>query len=132
MDAAALDTKLRALRERIRELGSVLICYSGGVDSAFVLAIAHQELGPKAVGMTAVSPSLPSFELEEASLVARRIGADHRLVQSNEIDDPNYVANNPDRCFHCKTELYRIAVVKRTEWTLDAILNGTNVDDLGD
>ena len=127
-----IEPRLAQLRARVRELGSVLVCYSGGIDSAFVLALAHQELGTRAVGMTAVSASLPPGEREEAAAVAREIGADHRLVESAEMEDPSYVANNPDRCFHCKSELYRIATAKRAEWGLDAILNGTNVDDLGD
>lgn len=127
-----ITDKLQALRAHLRGLQSVLVCYSGGVDSAFVLAVAHQELGPRAVGMTAVSPSLAPAEREEAQAIARRIGADHRLVDSNEIEDPSYVANNPDRCFHCKSELYRIAAAKRAEWGLAAIVNGTNIDDLGD
>lgn len=127
-----IEDKLLALRARIRELGSVLVCYSGGVDSAFVLAVAHEELGPRAIGMTAVSPSLAEIEREGAAEVARLIGADHRMVSSHEIDDPSYVANNPDRCFHCKSELYRIASAKQAEWGLAAILNGTNTDDLGD
>jgi pyridinium-3,5-biscarboxylic acid mononucleotide sulfurtransferase len=127
-----IEEKLAALRARLRALGSVLVCYSGGVDSAFVLAVAHEELGARAVGMTAVSPSLAPAEREDAEAVARRIGADHRLVDSNEIEDPSYVANNPDRCFHCKSELYRIAAKKQADWALAAIVNGTNVDDLGD
>ncbi|UQA59389.1 ATP-dependent sacrificial sulfur transferase LarE [Polyangium aurulentum] len=131
-EAPAIEDKLARLRARMAELGSVLVCYSGGVDSAFVLAVAHQVLGARAVGMTAVSPSLAPGEREEAAEVARSIGADHRFVESHEIEDPGYVANNPDRCFHCKSELYRIAVVKQAEWGLAAILNGTNVDDLGD
>jgi pyridinium-3,5-biscarboxylic acid mononucleotide sulfurtransferase len=130
--APGIEDKLHRLRGAMRELGSVLVCYSGGVDSAFVLAVAHQELGASAVGMTAVSPSLAPGERDEAIQVAKLIGAEHRLVASNEIDDPEYVANNPDRCFHCKSELYRIAAAKRAEWGLAAIANGTNVDDLGD
>jgi uncharacterized protein len=131
-ESAVLQDKLGRLRARLAELGSVLVCYSGGVDSAFVLAVAHEVLGSRAIGMTAVSPSLPPREREEAIEIAQSIGADHRLVESREMDDPSYVANNPDRCFHCKSELYRIASEKRVEWGLDAILNGVNQDDLGD
>ena len=114
-EPSPVEPKLAALRQRLRDLGSVLVCYSGGVDSAFVLAVAHQELGARAVGMTAVSASLAPAEREGALEVARDIGADHRLVESSEVDDPAYVANNPDRCFHCKSELYRIALEKRAE-----------------
>lgn len=130
--SAIVQDKLARLRAHLAELGSVLVCYSGGVDSAFVLAVAHEVLGPKAVGMTAVSPSLPPRERDEAVELAKMIGADHRLVESREMEDPAYVANNPDRCFHCKSELYRIASEKRQEWNLGAILNGVNRDDLGD
>ena len=124
--------KLQQLRRRFEELGSVLVCYSGGVDSAFVLAVAHETLGDKAIGMTAVSPSLAPEEKDDAVSIARVIGAEHRLVSSREIDDPKYVANNSDRCFHCKSELYRIAADKQEAWSLSAMVNGTNVDDLGD
>jgi uncharacterized protein len=127
-----IDDKLSLLRARIRALGSVLVCYSGGVDSAFVLAVAHEELGPRAVGMTAVSPSLAPSEQEEAVAVAAQIGADHRLVETAEIDDPRYAENAPDRCFHCKSELYRVATLRQKDWGLAAIVNGTNLDDLGD
>jgi uncharacterized protein len=128
----AIHDKLRRLRARLADLGSVLVCYSGGVDSAFVLAVAHEVLGPRAVALTAVSPSLAPSEREGAVDLARALDADHRLVESRELDDPSYAANNADRCFHCKSELYRIAAEKRAEWGLAAILNGTNIDDLGD
>ena len=129
---SGIDQKLERLSASVRELGSALVCYSGGVDSAFVLAIATRELGERAIGMTAVSPSLPPGELEQAEQLAREIGAVHRIVASNEMADPRYVANASDRCFYCKSELYDIAEAKRSEWGLAATLNGTNCDDLGD
>jgi uncharacterized protein len=127
------DLQLERLRTAIREMESVLVCYSGGVDSALVLAVAHDVLGAdRAVGLTAVSPSLAPYEKEAAIAVARQIGARHELIESHEIERPGYVANAPDRCFHCKTELYELAARKRRELGLQHVLNGTNVDDLGD
>jgi uncharacterized protein len=124
--------KLETLRRLLRELGSALICYSGGIDSAFVLAVATEQLGERAVGLTAVSPSLAPSEREDSARIARAIGAVQRFVDSNELARPGYAANGPDRCFHCKSELYEIAEAKRREWNLAAIVNGTNRDDLGD
>src|SRR5579864_144145 len=106
------DPKLEQLRYVIRAMGSALVCYSGGIDSALVLALAHEVLGPRAVGMTAISPSLAPFEKEAAVAVAAQIGARLELVESHEIERPGYVANATDRCFHCKTELYDIAAEK--------------------
>src|SRR5262249_43968402 len=96
--------RLAALFEEMGDAGGVIVCYSGGIDSAFVLAVAHHVLGEKAIGLTAVSPSLASFEREDAVRVAKQIGAKHVLVESHEIDDENYQANNTDRCFFCKSE----------------------------
>jgi uncharacterized protein len=131
-EAATPDAKLTALRALLRDMGSVLVCYSGGIDSAFVLAIANQELGSKAVGMTAVSPSLAPGEREDSARIARTLGARHEFVDSHEIERAGYVRNDPDRCFHCKSELYEIAEQKRVEWELKVVVNGTNKDDLGD
>jgi uncharacterized protein len=130
--ALPADPLLDRLVEILRDMGSVLVCYSGGVDSAFVLAVAHRVLGDKCIGMTAVSPSLADFEREDAVTLAMQIGARHELVESNEIEDEDYAKNHVDRCFHCKSELYRVSDAKQHEWGLAFSVNGTNLDDLGD
>lgn len=131
-EALPADPALDRLAGILRDMGSVLVCYSGGVDSAFVLAVAHRVLGDKCIGMTAVSPSLADFEREDAVTLAKQIGARHELVESNEIEDEDYAKNHVDRCFHCKSELYRVSDAKQREWGLAHSVNGTNMDDLGD
>ena len=130
--ALPADPLLDRLAGILRDMGSVLVCYSGGVDSAFVLAVAHRVLGDMCIGMTAVSPSLADFEREDAITLAKEIGARHELVESNEIEDEDYAKNHIDRCFHCKSELYRVSDAKQREWGLAFSVNGTNLDDLGD
>ncbi|MGC4069291.1 MAG: asparagine synthase-related protein [Polyangiaceae bacterium] len=132
-DTTVSPSRLAELREHLFQLGSVLVCFSGGIDSALLLAVATAVL-PKgrAIGLTAVSASLAPSERADAEGLARQIGADLRLVESHEIERPEYARNEADRCFHCKTELYEIAEAKRREWGIEHILNGANVDDLGD
>jgi uncharacterized protein len=126
------EEKLDALRALFGELGSVIVAYSGGLDSAFVLGVAHQVLGKRALGLTAVSPSLPAREREDAVRIAQQIGARHELVESNEIHNPNYADNPANRCFYCKSELYEITERRLDELGFSCVVNGTNVDDLGD
>jgi len=130
--AHSVEDKLAGLRALFHEMGSVLVCYSGGIDSAFVLAVATDELGPRAIGMTAVSPSLAESERRDAERIAESLGAVHHFVESHEIERPGYVKNDADRCFHCKTELYEIAAEKRRDYQAEVVVNGTNLDDLGD
>jgi len=126
------DPQLAALEARLRALESVVVCYSGGVDSAFVLLVAHRVLGDRAIGMTAVSPSLAPAEKDLAIEIAKQIGARHELVETHEIDDPNYAQNPENRCYYCKSELYRVAERFAKDQGITYLANGTNLDDLGD
>src|SRR5918912_2706227 len=98
--------KLDRLRALLGSLDGALVAFSGGVDSAFVLAVAREVLGDRAVALTAHSPSVPQAERSEARALAERLSVRHVVVESHELDDPRYVANGVDRCYYCKTELY--------------------------
>ena len=124
--------RYEALREQIRRAGSALVAFSGGVDSAFVLKVALDVLGPKAVALTAISPSIAPREREAAVRIARELGAEHVLVDSSELDDPRYAANPTDRCYFCKSELYDLCRKVADERGIAAILDGFNADDVGD
>lgn len=112
--------------------GSCAVAYSGGVDSAVVAKAAQLALGDAAVVVTGVSPSLADGELEEAQQLAELIGVRHVALQTNEFDNPDYIANPPDRCFYCKTELYDELQDLAQHLGLAVLVNGTNADDLGD
>lgn len=127
-----LHQKLEALREQIGNLGSCVVAFSGGVDSTFVLQVAHEVLGVRVVGVTALSESLPSGELEDAQGLAQRIGARHVVLRTFETQNENYLANAANRCYFCKTEMYaRIGDFARDE-RIDTVLDGLNRDDLQD
>lgn len=125
-----LDEKLARLRGRISALGELIVGFSGGVDSAFLLKVAVEELGPGAVALTAVSPSLPAREREEAERVAALIGARHILRESDEIHNPAYRANPTNRCYFCKMALFDIAHALSQEAGVAHMAIGTNVTDL--
>src|SRR5205085_3970375 len=119
-----LSQKREAVVSRLRGLGSALVAYSGGVDSALLLALALEALGEKAVAFTALSPAIAPDELEGARAVARRIGVRHVEKRSGELEDPRYAQNPVDRCYFCKTELYTLATEEARSLGLDAVVSG--------
>jgi pyridinium-3,5-biscarboxylic acid mononucleotide sulfurtransferase len=128
VDSAPLDR----LRDVIREYGSAITAFSAGVDSTLVAVVAQQELGDGALAATAVSASLAPSELEDATHLAEHLGLRHRLVSTSEVDDERYASNPVDRCYFCKTHLYTELEELIRETGACYILNGLNVDDLGD
>ncbi len=130
VEAAA--PKLAALEALLASRGPALVAFSGGVDSTFVLHVAHKVLGDRCVALTAVSASLAPEEAVEAAELAGRIGARHVLVRSGELDNPSYAQNPINRCYFCKTELYSLCEVKREELKLEVVLDGFNADDRRD
>lgn len=126
------EEKLKILQEILISMESVAVAYSGGVDSAFLMKMAYDLLGQRAIALTAVSASLPAVELAEAQQIARQVGITHALVDSHETEDPRYLANTSARCYFCKIDVYAelkgFAQRHGYHWLID----GSNLDDIGD
>ncbi len=132
LDLGQLAQKEEKLLGILRDMGKVLIAYSGGTDSAYLAWAAHVAVGENAVAITADSPSIPESHKRDATEFAREHGIRHEMIPTHEFENPAYVANNPDRCFHCKDELFRVMDQIAVQRGFSEIVYGVNMDDLGD
>jgi uncharacterized protein len=127
-----LQRKEDVFRERLRGAGSLLIAFSGGVDSSYLAWAAHRELDERALAVTAVSPSYPESHREMAEQLVKEFLIPHRFVDTHEMSNPDYRANAPDRCYHCKTELFQVMGELREQLGFESVAYGVNTDDTGD
>jgi uncharacterized protein len=131
-DPAVLAAKQEKLFAILRGLERVIVAYSGGADSAFLAWAAHQALGANAIAITADSVSLPASHMRDAKAFARVCGFHHEIIETHEFENPDYVKNDKDRCFHCKDELFLRLEAYANEHGFAHIVYGVNRDDLGD
>jgi uncharacterized protein len=129
---SALDTKLDRMREIFVPMRSVIVAFSGGVDSTFALKVAYDTIGDRVLALTTTSPTMPDEDRESALAMAQVIGARHLIVESNELEIPGYSANPLNRCYLCKHNLFTVCEAKAAELGINNIVDGLNLDDLHD
>ena len=129
---AKLAAKLAKMREIFAPMRSVIVAFSGGVDSTFVLKVAYDTIGDRVLALTTTSPTMPDEDRESALAMAQVIGARHLIVESNELEIPGYSANPLNRCYLCKHNLFTVCEAKAGELGIDNIVDGLNLDDLHD
>jgi pyridinium-3,5-biscarboxylic acid mononucleotide sulfurtransferase len=132
IDVSTAQRKESELSDLLKEMGSVLVSFSGGVDSSYLLKIAHRALGSRAVAATGLSQTYAREEMDEARVIASEIGAEHVLVDTAELTDPRYADNTHQRCFFCKSELYSRLKDLAGSRGLQHVVDGSNMDDLDD
>lgn len=130
--APPIEERLERLRGIFRPMRSVLVAFSGGVDSTFVLKVAHDTIGDRVIALTTTSPTMPGTDRLTALEMAAAIGARHLVIESNELEIPGYAANPIDRCYLCKGNLFTVCAAKAGELGIDEIADGLNLDDLRD